>query len=375
MAETQSSQGRHHLTFTLTRAAVNEREQAIFADDLASLGLDATTWLVLNGTVETGTRATIPKVLRAYRHDELVGVAYILECRRVGQCFFDGPVASMMDLAALPLFVWTRNGAMIDGNANPGFVAAGVDRDDFFAQSIAYLTRRYPYGSVLDYPEAFSGPGYVATPLFDSGIIHLEGVASVEDYSADSKNLRRKVNKFRNKGGAVEVIRGALPDDLRAEALRCLASLKPLVRAPFQDNYANMAMQACSLASDRVVHFIARLNGDVVGYHSFAVAGRSLHCLSGAFDRTRTSTYHAYENVILESIRFGLDHGLTTIYYGPITNPTKAKLMNAYSRCEVRNYSRLVPLRAVFPAMIRASKLAPATFKDFIGIQPLAQSG
>jgi len=158
---------------------------------------------------------------------------------------------------------------------------------------------------------------------------------------------------------------------LRVDAVRCLTSLKPLLVLPFQENYPTMAMKPCMSALDRIVHFIARLDGDVIGYHSFALSGKCMYCLSGAFDRSRTTTYHAYENLIIESIKFGLELGIKTIYYGSVLNPTKAKMMNAYSQCEQRYYSKFKLITKAFHILINFSKTSPKNLAPYVGLESL----
>jgi hypothetical protein len=363
------------LSFTLTRAPLAEDEQAILRDDLTRLGVDETVWLILNGMIQTGTRATIPKVLRAHRDGALVGAAYVIECRKLGRCFFDDPLATMMDTPGLPMFLWTRNGIMTDSNANPGFVAPGVEREAFVAQAVHYLQRRYLYGVVLDVPAAVPAADCVSQPLFDSGSVLLRGFSGLDDYLARGKNLRRKISKFKNKGGTIEVVRGAMTPVDREAAERCFGAMKPLVFTPYQDNYVRMAMQSCSIASDRLVHIIARFDGEFAGYQSFALSGDGLYCLSGIFDRNRNSNYHAYENVIVESVRLGLEQGLRVVDYGPITNESKLKMMTSFQRAEMRIHSRFAPVRGLLPLVVQRSKLAPQVYRAYTGVaeaQPAA---
>jgi hypothetical protein len=93
-------------TFTLTQNPVTDDEQEVFQADIEQLKLDSMVWLILNGTLETGTQYSIPKVLRVY-HDQsdLVGVAYIMECRRIHKGFFSNPFLSSIHLPTLPIFL------------------------------------------------------------------------------------------------------------------------------------------------------------------------------------------------------------------------------------------------------------------------------
>ena len=344
--------------FTLTREPVNPVEQACFADDLARLGLDEIAWLVLNGTTMTSTPTSIPKVLRGYRAGRLAGVAVVMECRAVGQSLFaQSRMAKLIDALALPIPIWLRQGALTDAGANPGFVAAGVERSDFVAEAARFLRRTYLLGGILEGIDERTAGEYAAFPFCAYGVVEVEGKQSVDELYADSKNLRRKVNKFRNKGGEIELIRGALAPELSDTVIRCMNSVKAVLISPFQDNYNNMVLRASSHASERIVHFIARLQGECVGYHSFAQSGKSLHCLSGAFDRTRHSTYHAYENLILANINYCLEQGLHSIHYGMVVNETKAKMMSRFIPIEQRYFVRFSALNVLARKFLSMTRL------------------
>jgi hypothetical protein len=130
------------------------------------------------------------------------------------------------------------------------------------------------------------------------------------------------------------------------------------------------ASPPASAFDDRLVHFVARFDDEFSGYHSFVISGKSLCCLSGAFDRTRHTNYHAYENVIVESIRFSLENGIRRIFYGPVTNETKAKMMPGFSRTEMHLYLRFGGMRSMMNWILQRSMLGKGVFQDFANLEP-----
>lgn len=344
--------------FTLTRDTVSTEEQAHFAADIAHLGLDEVTWLVLNGSAVTQTRTSIPKVLRGYRQGKLAGVAYIMECRRFGQSLFaQSRLATIADRVGLPICIWLRQGAMSDGVSNPGFVAEGVMRHDFVSHAAAFLRRSYLLGGLLEGEGEKTAGAYAAFPFPDYGIIDLLGKNTSDELYPDSKNLRRKLNKFRNKGGEIEVIQGALSPELNDATMRCMNSVKAVLVSPFQDNYNNMVLGASAHQHPRIIHFLAHMEGHCVGYHTFAHSGNGLHCLSGAFDRTRHSNYHAYENLILASIDYGLAQRLQAIQYGMVVNETKAKMMTRFVKVKQRYFARFAMLNGIVGKVMEQTRM------------------
>jgi hypothetical protein len=354
--------------FRLSSDPVTTDEQERFVSDLDHLGVGRSVWNVFNTTLQSKTPHSRPLVLRGYEGDSLIGVALVYECRKTGECFFDPPVSTFMDMPGLPMFVWLRYGITVDHFANPGFVAEGVDRDRFVEHAIARLLREYLYGTVIEYTDSPVLDGAVRFPFVDTGIIDLEGFSAIEDYLGRSKNLPRKLKKFRNKGGEIRIIEGAIPPDLKAAALDAFGTLDISVRTPFQDNYLNMAGAGMSLDAPEMVHFVALLNDEYAGHQSFCRSGRAIHCQAGAFDRRQKSTYHAYENIIVSSVEYALEHNLDRIDYGPVINETKAKMMTGFIPCENRTYARYRPIAAALPLMLSRSKLSAEKLQPWVNL-------
>lgn len=356
------------LTFTLTREQVKEEEQWLLAADLAQLGLDSCVWHIWNMLLQTGSKHVRPMLVRGFRQGQLAGIALIEHCSHTGKSLFDNPVlAFMVDHPSLPIFYWERNSFLTDGHANPGFVAPGVERHDFFLQAVAFLQKRYFQGCVVDFADANGGENYVATPFSSAGYIDLTGITTADDLYPNSKNLRRKIRKFANKGGTIEMVYNPVSPEVQATALACMRSNPLTLEAAFQDNYENMIRASFMTPNPNIVHFIARLEGEMVGYHTFAIVGQRLVCLSGAFDRTRHTNFHAYENVFVASVEFALAQGLQRIETGPIVNPTKDKMVPGQRLAEIRFYSRFAPVRMMLPLLLRYSRLRPQAMAALVG--------
>ena len=160
-----------------------------------------------------------------------------------------------------------------------------------------------------------------------------------------------------------------LDNPTAAEVLRCLGSLRTWVTTPFQDIYGAMVARASALDSPRLVHIVMRLDGTVVGYHSFAESDKALHALSGAFDRERHSNFHAYENMIIETARYCAEHGKTIVEFGPVLNETKKAMMSGFVRSHARTYSRFAPYRWTVPFVVERSHLSSARIAPYVGLK------
>ena len=355
------------LRFDISRAPLALEEQARFDADVDRLGLDANLWRVLNATMATESSFSKPHLLRARRDGDLVGAALFMECRRLARCITRN-VALERTLDALnpPSFMWLRVGAGIDHYANPGFVADGLDRATFVKGAVAALMRRYHFGCVFDDPATPLGVPTADVAFPDFGRIDpVDGVR--DELLAASKQLRKKVRKFGNKGGRIRLVTGPMPDAEAATVSAWLRTIDPEVRVTFQDLYP--AMVAASNGLPDTVHVLAYLDDAFVGYHSFVPSGERLVCLSGIFDPGQPSNYHAYENVILETVQYASDHGLSRIDFGPVLNPTKAKMMTRFERSALRYVSRLPPFRLAMRTAITRSRIGPAKLQAYIGLE------
>lgn len=354
------------LRFDISREPISLEEQARFDADLDRLGLDAALWGVLNATMATESSVSKPLVLRARRGGELVGAALFIECRRLARCITRNvALERTVDALNPPSFMWLRLGAGIDQYANPGFVAGGLDRATFVKGAVAALTRRYQFGCVFDDPATPLGVPSADVAFPDFGRIGpVDGVRDA--LLTASKQLRKKVRKFGNKGGRIDVVTGPMPDAEAATVSAWLRTIDPEVRVTFQDLYP--AMVAASNRLPDTVHVMAYLNDAFVGYHSFLPSGERLVCLSGIFDPDRPSNYHAYENVILETVQHAADRDFARVDFGPVLNPTKAKMMTGFERSALRYVSRLAPFRLVMRTAVTRSRIGPTKLQAYIGL-------
>lgn len=349
------------LTFELNRHLITADEQRILTADIAAQGLDDRYWAAMNGLLATGSRSDTPLVLRARRGAHLAGLACLLECRRTNQCLFPGRLGRMLDLVPTPAYYWTRGDAAVDLLGCPGFVVPGEDRHEFYRAALAYLDRRYLSGIVVEPRDYAPGGACYETPMMNWGryVVRPGGLESV---IGAHKNLRRKTSVYRKKGGTIEIVEGALRDADLDRVLHCLeqSTRSAPLRAPFQENYGNMVRWASTSGTPGIVHVLARLGGELVGYHSYLRSGTRLQCLSGAFDRTRATTHHAYENILLETMRYAESIDVAEVAFGPIGNPTKASVMPEAVPYVARFYSRHAALRRLMAFLIPRSALRPS---------------
>jgi hypothetical protein len=354
------------LVVTMFSCALNDEmlspfERDRFAPFLDAQGLDAAIWDVFRCFLAGRTRTTHPRVLRVYDRDRLVGAAFVAYCRGYGKSLFRSPLLHIpTDLVGMPSYIWFRVGFGPEVAANPGFVAPESAHDDVIRAMIAHL-RRNAWGVMITDRAANSylHAGVSEFPYASDGTVDVSGMASAQDYVGAHRNSKRKIRHFVNKGGTVEVIHGPLDDSMVAAVNRCQEATvkRSVIFSPFQDAFSRAMIETCRCPSDRLVHFVARINGDVLGYHTFVRTGTGLRMLHGAFDRERHTTHHCYENLIIDSVRYAIEHKLHTVHFGPVLNETKHRMMNGTEKASFFFHSRFGLIRTCFPIAFRLSRM------------------
>lgn len=359
------------LYFSLDRNPVSAEEQERFDADLRSFGIDRCYWAAMNGLISTRSPNVRPIALRLHRGGRVVGLAHLTECRRNAHTLVPGFLGRLGNLLPTPMFCWNRGDPGVDLLGSPGFVAEGEARDDFYRAAISFLCRRYRFGVVMEGAKEPPGGPCVSVPHADWGYYDARGEHALEAIFADRKNLRRKVSKFKNKGGCIEIVERALCLEDRKAVSNCLATTtaNALSLAPFQENYPNLVRWTAESGAPGILHILARFGGRVAGYHTFLQSGKFLICLSGAFDRNLSSAYHAYENILLEAMGLAERRGLAGICFGPVLNLSKASLMGRFERFELRFYSRSGLTRRALTMILPRTLLNPDRISDYIGIE------
>ena len=274
----------------------------------------------------------------------------------------------MIDIVKTPVHIWIRQGICADIISNHGFVANGYDQETIIPGLLNYLKKVSPCLFVTDLSKNASlHKGAKSFPYTKEGAISLEGMRSIDDYIVNHNNLKRKLRKFEKDGGTIEVHKGDFDKETLELVQKCFLSTieKSVIRTPFQDHFPTMVLQTCCLKSDRMIHFIARLNGQFLGYHTFIQTGKSLRMIHGAFDRTLKTTQHSYENIITAAADYAIKQKLEIVHFGPIMNETKNRLMNRSFQANIYLYCRNPVYRVFIPFLYRRSSMNAKELRNF----------
>lgn len=347
-------------TFKLCKSFLLKEETEVFKAFLNHYHVDESIWDVYACLFKSAVKGTVPLVLKVYKESELCGSAIIIKCSRYGKSLFDNKlIAGMIDMLGVPVYLWIRFGCCMDMASNPGFVKNPEKADEIQAAMAQFLRRRNLFTIIYDYTDkCYLFPGSIALPALPHALIDTGNMRNIQDYISGHKNIKRKMNIFRNNGGTFEIISNVLQNEDIPLVRKCFISTaeNSVSYLPYQDIYLNSALKTCSSYLNNVFYFVARLNGQFLGYQAALKTGTCLNALHGAFDRERDTTYHSYDILFVKMTEFAIENGLSSIDFGAVLNITKARMVNKTVDMSYFLYTRYSPIKSFFTSLLRLSK-------------------
>lgn len=348
-------------SYTISNVQLSLEEKSAFSSHLNTLGVDEAIWHVYDCFLASESHCSKPRLIRAMVDDNLAGVAYFIICSATGATLFKNAVmAKLVDALRIPSYLWLRQGICADLMANPGFVANGYDHDEVICGIMEYLKKKASSLFITDLAseERFHKNAKIF-PYTKEGGVSVVGMSSSADYVAQHANIKRKIKAFVNKGGTVDMVCGPPDSETCDRLLHCVRATMDasFIHTPFQELFPTLIEESCRIQSDRIVYAVPRMKGEIIGYHAFVRTGRGLRLLHGAFDRTRKTTHHAYENIMIEAAGFAIQEGLDEVHFGPIMNETKRRMMNVAHKTNIYFQSNNPINRLLLPFLYRRSSM------------------
>jgi hypothetical protein len=346
-------------------------ETVLFRPFLTRYRLDEGIWPVFDSFFKSAVKGTKPLVIRVFEQSQLCGAAIVVRCEKYGRALFNDKFrAGMVNVFRLPLYLWIKYGCCMDMMSNPGFAVDPEKTDEIGAAIAQYLKKNFLSVTIYDYADkAQLYPDSVIFPAPPHALIDTAKMNGIDDYLSLHKNIKQKMRIFKNNGGTFEIVNRHMPPDLLASMKKCFVSTaeNSLFYLPYQDLYLNAAIRTSSTPIDQAVYFVARLNGEFLGYQAAIMTGSCLNALHGAFDRDLKTTYHAYDLLFAQMTEFAINHQLTQIDFGSVINITKQRAVNKIIDLSYYQLSKSSFFQFVIGKLFRASKMNGKEQLQFIG--------
>jgi len=348
-------------TFELKNEFLSNEERAAFKKSLDYYHVDENIWEVFACFFDSKVKSATPFLIKTYKNQQLCGAAILIKCSRFGRSLFNNRLmAGIINSLHIPAYMWIKFGCCMDMMSNPGFVVEPEKADEIHAAMADFLKKNYLLTLIYDYSEKdYLYPDSTRLPAPPHALIDISHMISVQDYIKEHKNIKHKMNIFINNGGTFEIIDNVLNKETIDSLRKCFISTseKSLFYLPYQDIYLNSALKTSGTQLDKVYYFIAKLNGDFLGYQAALKTGSCLNALHGAFDRERKTTYHAYEILFVKMVEFAIENGLKSIDFGSVINTSKKRMVNKSLDMSYYLFSKYAFLQRVMTKLLKISKI------------------
>jgi Acetyltransferase (GNAT) domain len=348
-------------TFELSDKYLSSEEIGLFEDCLNYYGLDNSIWEVFSCLFNSSVENTKPLVLKVFKDNSLFGVAIVIKCSRYGKSLFDNKLLSgLINIFNIPFYLWIKFGCCMDMMSNPGFVKDPEKSDEVFKAMLSYLKENSLLTFINDYSENIGlYESASVLPGLPHALIDCSPMTSIQDYTKNHKNIKRKIRVFKNKHGEYKRIDKQLNKEQLTSLKKCFLSTseKSVFYLPYQKLYLNAALTTSSTNLENVYYFIATLDDEFIGYQAALITGKYLNALHGAFDRNRKTNYHAYDILFVKMTEFALEKGLKTIDFGAVINYTKEKMINKSKEMSYFIYSKYSIIQKAFNTLLKLTKI------------------
>jgi len=356
-------------TFELTDKYLTKKEIELFENCLNYYGLDKSIWEVFSCLFNSSVENTKPLLLKAFKENNLSGVAIIIKCKRYGKTLFNNKLLSgIVNILNIPFYLWIKLGCCMDMMSNPGFVKDPEKSDEVFKAMLIYLKENSLLTIINDYSENIGlYESASVLPALPHALIDCSSMTSIQDYTKSHKNIKRKIRVFKNKNGEYKRIDHQLNAEQLNSLKKCFLSTseKSVFYLPYQKLYLNAALITSSTNLNNVYYFIATIDDEFIGYQAALITGNYMNALHGAFDRQRKTNYHAYDILFVKMTEFALEKGLTTIDFGAVINHTKEKMINASKEMSYFIYSKHDIIQKAFNIFLPLTKIQGAEQMKF----------
>lgn len=204
--------------------------------------------------------------------------------------------------------------------------------------------------------EIYASNSFVGRPFASDSWIDVPRYEAIDDYLSLHKPTRKKLSRLRKRHEVeVETLRGEVPEETRKGIITCLMCSyrhsKGLL--PIQDFFNANLFRTALFRSDRFIHFVIRVDGEVAGFSTRLPCGKSLIGIIGGYNRELPGKYPVYDLMIATTLEFCLRNGYTRLVYGLVDNQTKARMMDSFREQKFYFYARNPLLRLLLKRAYR----------------------
>jgi hypothetical protein len=351
------------------RSVIQCREESVLAPEekkrfegfFQEYGLSEDIFLFFESLVGLSTEQERFIFVKAFLRDELVGLAMF--ARIAGYSLYGGLNAGLRKHALLARVAGMMRSTVyfsMHSVSSPGlprsFLSTDKDLEDGVNQAIlSWAKQKRDANTVIifdaaDASEVYARNSFACLPFTSDSWLEVPRYETVDDYLRLHKPTRKKLSRFSKRQDVeVEILRGKVPEETMSGIIACLICSyrhsKGLL--PIQEFFNANLLRTALFTSDRFIHFVIRVDGQVAGFSTRLCCGKSLIGIIGGYDRDLPGKLPVYDFMVATTLDFCIRNQYTRLVFGLVDNHTKARLMDSFREQKFYLYSRNPLLRAL----------------------------
>ena len=343
--------------------SLGDREKAVFADRLEQQGMDLDVWNLFGEWVERSTDHVEFFFLKVHDESELVGLGLFLRIRPYDlrtsyarlrrSAWLSKLAAGVSVLSGNCLYVSFRN--LITSNLTRPFFGRSQDvEDEALEAMLRWLKQRDDADmvSIVDtsvHDELYRRVGFTCFPTSSEAYFDVTRYDDIAQYLAGHRSLKKNLARRKNRV-RTEIDSGPVSARDREQIRACVvcSARQSRVNNPCQSFFEDHIFDTDVFHSDRYLHIRVRVDGQIAGFHIFQICGQHMGGVLGGFNREHTRNNFVYERIVVASLQYALERGLTQVHYSLVDNHTKQRLVPSREPCGVYFFSGNPMNRKVF---------------------------
>ena len=213
--------------------------------------------------------------------------------------------------------------------------------------------------------DLYARNSFTCLPFSSDSWLDVPRYETIDDYLSLHKRTRKKLARFRKrKNVEVETLRGEVPEETMKGMIECLMCSYRNSQGllPIQDFFNANLLRTALFSSDRFIHFVIRVDGQIAGFSTRLLCGKNLIGIIGGYNRELPGNLPVYDFMIVTTLDYCIRNGYTRLVYGLVDNHTKARLMDSFREQKFYSFSRnpllrlLLKQRLSVPVRLRSAQ-------------------
>lgn len=191
---------------------------------------------------------------------------------------------------------------------------------------------------------------FTCHPFSSDSWLDVPRYETIDNYLSLHKRTRKNLARFKKRRNVeLVILRGKMPEEIMRGIIECLMCSYRNSQGllPIQDFFNTNLLKTALFSSDRFIHFVIRVDGQIAGFSTRLQCGKNLIGIIGGYNRELPGNLPVYDFMIVTTLDYCIRNGYTRLVYGLVDNHTKARLMDSFREQKFYSFSRNPLLRLV----------------------------